>query len=43
MRFNDLNDAALDAGKRKYMEGQTAILEGRFKRLGGQGVHACSG
>jgi hypothetical protein len=33
MRFNDLNDAALDEGKRKYMEGRTAILEGRFKRL----------
>jgi hypothetical protein len=33
MRFSELNDAALDAGKRKYMEGETAILEGRFKRL----------
>lgn len=33
MRFADLNDAALDEGKRHYMEGQTAVLEGRFKRL----------
>ena len=33
MRFNELNDAALDEGKRQYMEGETAILEGRFKRL----------
>jgi hypothetical protein len=33
MRFNELNDAALDEGKRKYMEGETAILEGKFKRL----------
>lgn len=33
MRFNLLNDAALDAGKRKYYGGETAILEGRFKRL----------
>jgi uncharacterized protein DUF1980 len=33
MKFGELNDAALDAGKRKYMEGETAILEGRFKRL----------
>ena len=33
MRFNDLNDAAFDAGKRKSMEGKTVILEGRFKRL----------
>jgi hypothetical protein len=32
-KFSELNDAALDAGKRKYMEGETAILEGRFKRL----------
>lgn len=33
MKFGELNDAALDAGKRQYMEGETAILEGRFKRL----------
>ena len=33
MRFNVLNDAALDAGKREYIGGKTAILEGRFKRL----------
>ncbi len=33
MRFAQLNDAALDEGKRQYMEGQTAIIEGRFKRL----------
>ena len=33
MKFAELNDAALDAGKRGYMEGETAILEGRFKRL----------
>lgn len=33
MKFGELNDAALDAGKRSYMEGETAILEGRFKRL----------
>ena len=34
MRFNDLTEAALDADKRKALEGQTAILQGRFKRLG---------
>jgi hypothetical protein len=33
MKFGELNDAALDALKRQYMEGETAILEGRFKRL----------
>lgn len=33
MKFAELNDAALDSGKRGYMEGETAILEGRFKRL----------
>jgi len=33
MRFNDLNDAAYDDAKRKSLSGQTAILEGRFKRL----------
>ncbi|MFO0821609.1 MAG: hypothetical protein U0792_00450 [Gemmataceae bacterium] len=32
-RFNDLNDAAFDEAKRKSLEGQTAILEGRFKRI----------
>lgn len=32
-RFNDLNDAAFDEDKRKSYEGQTAILEGRFKRI----------
>ena len=32
-KFNELNDAALDEGKRKYMEGETTLLEGRFKRL----------
>jgi hypothetical protein len=34
MTFNELNDAAFDADKRKSYTGQTAILEGRFKRLG---------
>lgn len=34
MRFNDLTEAALDADKRKAYEGQTAIMQGRFKRLG---------
>lgn len=33
MRFNDLNDAAFDEAKRKSLEGQTAILEGRFTRI----------
>jgi hypothetical protein len=33
MRFNELNDAAADAGKREYLQGQTIILEGRFNRL----------
>lgn len=32
-RFNDLNDAAFDEAKRKSLEGQTAILEGRFRRI----------
>jgi hypothetical protein len=32
-KFNELNDAALNEEKRKYMEGETVILEGRFKRL----------
>jgi len=34
MRFNDLNEAAIDADKRKAYTGQTALMEGRFKRLG---------
>jgi uncharacterized membrane protein YcgQ (UPF0703/DUF1980 family) len=34
LRFNDLNDAAFDPAKRESMEGQTATLEGRFKKLG---------
>lgn len=34
MKFNDLNDAALDEAQRKHFEGKTPILEGRFKRLG---------
>jgi hypothetical protein len=33
LRFNDLNDAALDPAKRESMEGQTATLVGRFKRV----------
>ena len=32
--FNDLNDAANSDDKRRYFEGQTAQLEGRFRRLG---------
>ncbi|MCS7020737.1 MAG: hypothetical protein NZU63_02780 [Gemmataceae bacterium] len=34
MRFNDLNDAAYDQAKRESLQGQIAILEGRFRRLG---------
>jgi hypothetical protein len=34
MSFNDLNDAAFDQGKREVFQGQTALLEGRFRRLG---------
>ena len=34
MRFNDLNDAAFDEAKRQSLQGQIAILEGRFRRLG---------
>lgn len=34
MRFNDLNDAASDEAKRQSLQGQIAILEGRFRRLG---------
>ncbi len=33
MGFNELNDAAFDEAKRQSLEGKTAILEGRFKRL----------
>ena len=33
-RFSDLNDAAYDQGKREGLQGQTAVLEGLFKRLG---------
>lgn len=31
--FNDLNDAAFDEGKRFVFQGQSAVLEGRFRRL----------
>jgi hypothetical protein len=34
MTFNELNDAAFDADKRRAYTGKTAIMEGRFKRLG---------
>jgi len=34
MRFSDLNDAAYDEAKRESLRGQTAVLEGLFKRLG---------
>jgi hypothetical protein len=34
MTFNELNDAAFDADKRTAYAGKTAILEGRFLRLG---------
>ncbi len=34
MSFNELNDAAFDADKRKSYTGQTAILQGKFSRLG---------
>jgi hypothetical protein len=34
MSFNDLNGAAFDADLRKALSGDTAILEGRFQRLG---------
>lgn len=34
MRFSDLNDAAYDEEKRESMEGQTANLEGLFRRVG---------
>jgi hypothetical protein len=35
MRFSDLNDAAYDDGKRQSLEGQTAVLEGLFRRVKG--------
>jgi hypothetical protein len=34
MKFNDLKGAAFDTNKRESLQGQTVILEGRFKRLG---------
>ena len=34
MSFNELTEAAIDADKRMAYGGQTAIMEGRFKRLG---------
>jgi hypothetical protein len=34
LSFNDLNDAAMNEDKRRIFEGQTALLEGRFRRLG---------
>ncbi len=34
MTFNELNDAAFDADKRRAYSGKTAKMEGRFKRLG---------
>ena len=34
MSFNDLNDAAYDESKRGVFQGQTAVLEGLFRRLG---------
>jgi len=33
MSFNDLNDAAYNDAKRAAFQGQTAMLEGRFRRL----------
>ncbi len=33
-RFDDLNNAAYDPGLRAALEGQTAVLEGKFRRLG---------
>lgn len=33
MSFNDLNDAGFDQAKRESMEGQTAVLEGKFRRI----------
>lgn len=34
MSFRDLNDAASDEAKREVLQGQTAVLEGFFKRIG---------
>ncbi|MDB5313807.1 MAG: hypothetical protein JWO38_8009 [Gemmataceae bacterium] len=34
MSFNDLNDAAYDDSKRDFMQGQTAKLEGKYRRVG---------
>ena len=34
MSFNDLNDAAFDPAKRESMQGQEAVLEGKFHKLG---------
>lgn len=33
VKFSELNDAAYNAGERDFLQGQTATLEGRFKRL----------
>ncbi len=33
IRFNEINDASYDPGKREYLQGKVAILEGRFKRV----------
>ncbi len=33
MSFNDLNDAAYNAGKREYWEGKVGILEGRYRQI----------
>jgi hypothetical protein len=34
MSFNDLNDAAFDEAKRESMQGQSAVLEGKFRKIG---------
>lgn len=34
MSFNELNDAAYNAGKRDYWQGKVGILEGRFRPIG---------
>jgi hypothetical protein len=33
VKFNELNDAAYDSGRRESLQGNVASLEGRFKRL----------
>lgn len=33
IKFNELNEAAYDPGKREGLQGSVAVLEGRFKRL----------